>query len=114
MQTKDAGSNFPQPVPLVWRSTLQLAFGEEVLEELIDGPGDGGRGHLVDDPCLDAFEVAHQPVELVYCPEGIGHACQPATDVGQAECHVLLRVEEGLTDVQGGGGSRSQGPGQPT
>lgn len=89
-------------------------LGEEVLEELIDGPGDGRGGHLVDDPGLHAFEVARQPVELVHCPEGIGHARQPAAHIGQAEGHVLLSVEEGLTDVQGGGGGCSQGPGQPT
>lgn len=104
---------FPQPVPLVGSSTLQLVFGEEVLEELIDRPGDGGGWHLVDDPGLHTFEVPGQAIELVHRPEGIGHARQPAADVGQVEGHVLLSVEEGLTDVQGGGGGGGQGPGQP-
>lgn len=104
---------FPQPVPLVWSSIFQLALGEEVLEELIDRPRNGGGGHLVDHTRLDAFEVAGQAVELVHRPEGIGHARQPAADVGQREGHVLLSVEKGLTDIQGGRGGRGEGPGQP-
>lgn len=89
-------------------------LGEEVLEKLIDGPGNGSGGHLVDDACLYAFEVAGQPIELVHRPKGVGHARQPAADVGQVEGHILLSVKEGLTDVQGRGGGRSEGPGQPT
>ena len=104
---------FPQPTPLVGSSILQLVLGEEVLEELIDGPGDGSGRHLVDDAGLHAFEVPGQAVELVHCPEGVGHARQPAADVGQVEGHVLLSIEEGLTDVQRGGGGGGQGTGQP-
>lgn len=88
-------------------------LGEEVLEKFVDGPGDGSGGHLVDDAGVHALEVAGQAIELVYRPEGVGHAREPAVDVGQAEGHVLLSVEKGLTDVQGGGGGRGQGPGQP-
>lgn len=88
-------------------------LGEKVLEKLIDRPGNGSGGHLVDDTCLDAFEVAGEAIELIHHPEGVGHARQPAADVGQVEGHVLLSVEERLTDVQGGGGSGSEGPGQP-
>lgn len=88
-------------------------LGEKVLEELVDGPGNGSGGHLVDDAGLHAFEVAREAIELVHHPEGIGHARQPAADVGQVESHVLLSVEEGLTDVQGRGGGGGQGPGQP-
>lgn len=114
MHNQSCRRRFPQPVPLVGSSILQLVFGEEVLEELIDRPRDGGGWHLVDDPGLHTFEVPGQAVELIHRPEGIGHARQPAADVGQVEGHVLLSVEEGLTDVQGGGGGGSQGPGQPT
>lgn len=89
-------------------------LGEEVLEKLIDRPGNGSGGHLVDDARLHAFEVARQAIKLVHGPESIGHARKPATDVGQVEGHVLLSVEEGLTDVQWGGGGRSQGPSQPS
>lgn len=88
-------------------------LGEEVLEELVDGPGDGSGRHLVDDAGLHALEVARQAVELVHRPEGVGHARQPAADVGQVEGHVLLSVEEGFTNVQRGGSGCSQGPGQP-
>lgn len=108
------GHRSPQPVPLVWSSILQLALGEEVLKKLIDRPGDGRGGHLVDDTRSHAFEVAGQAVEPVHRAESVGHARQPAADVGQVEGHVLLSVEEGLTDVQRGGGGRGKGPGQPT
>lgn len=104
---------FPQPVPLVWSSIFQLALGEEVLEELINRPRNGGGGHLVDDTRLDAFEVAGQAVELVHRPEGIGHARQPAADVGQREGHVLLSVEKGLTDVQGVVAAAARAPASP-
>lgn len=106
-------SHCPQPVPLVWSSILQLVLGEEVLEKLVDRPGDGSRGHLVDDTGLYAFEVAGQAIEPVHHPKGVGHAREPAADVGQVEGHVLLSVEKGLTDIQRGGGGRGQGPGQP-
>lgn len=89
-------------------------LGEEVLEKLIDGPGNGSGRHLVENTGLHAFEVARQAVELVHRPESVGHARQPATDVGQVEGHVLLSVEEGLTHVQGGGGGCGEGPGQPS
>lgn len=104
----------PQPIPLVWRSILQLVLGEKVLEKLVDRPGNGSGRHLVDDAGLYALKVAGQAIELVHHPERVGHARQPAADVGQAEGHVLLSVEEGLTDVQGGGGGRGKGPSQPS
>lgn len=88
-------------------------FGEEVFEKLIDRPGNGSGGHLVDDTGLHALEVARQAVELVHGPESVGHARQPAADVGQVEGHVLLGVEEGLAHIQWGGGGCGEGPRQP-
>lgn len=35
---------------------VRLVLSQKVLEELIDGPGDGCRRHLIDDSGLDAFE----------------------------------------------------------
>lgn len=110
--TKDVRTTSHCPIPLVQSSILQLPLRKDVLEELINGPGDGGGRHLVDDSSLDAFEIAGKAVELVHRPEGIGHARQPAADVGQGESHVLLRVEEGFADVQRGGGSCGQRPSQ--
>lgn len=72
--TKDAGTTSHCPVPLVQSSILQLPLRKEILEELINGPGDGGGRHLVDDSGLDAFEVPGKAIELVHRPEGIGHA----------------------------------------
>lgn len=72
--TKTCRNHFPLPVPLVQSSTLQLPLRKEILEELINRPGDGGGRHLVDDSSLNAFEVPSKAVELVHCPEGIGHA----------------------------------------
>lgn len=111
-RNKRCWNHFPLPVPLVQSSILQLPLRKEILEELIDGPGDGCGRHLVDDSRIETFEKASKAVELVYHPEGVGHARQPATDIGQGERHVLLRVEEGLADIQRGGGSCSQRTGQ--
>lgn len=72
--TKDAGTTSHCPVPLVQSSILQLPLRKEILEELINRPGDGGGRHLVDDSSLNAFEVPSKAVELVHRPEGIGHA----------------------------------------
>ena len=59
--------------PHVLRSPLVvLAFGESVLEELIDRPADGCGGHLIDDPCLGSLEEALQAAQPVNCPEGVG------------------------------------------
>lgn len=74
-------------------------LGKEVLEEPIDGPGDGHGEHLVDDLGLYASEVARQPIELVHCPEGISHAQQLTANIGQTEGHVLLSWRGGLRRV---------------
>lgn len=72
--TKDAGTTSHCRVPLVQSSILQLPLRKEILEELINGPGDGGGRHLVNDSSLDPFEVPGKAVQLVHRPEGIGHA----------------------------------------
>lgn len=74
LESKRFWNHLPQPGPLVWSSTVQLVLREDVLEELVDRPGDGRGGDLVDDPGLDALEVAGQAVEPVHRPEGVGHA----------------------------------------
>lgn len=53
---------------------LVLVFGDNVLEELVDGPADGSGGHLVYDPSLNAFEVSRQAAKPVDSPEGMAEA----------------------------------------
>lgn len=97
-------------------------LGEDVLEELVDGPADGGGGHLVDDPGLDAPEERRNAPHPVDGPEGLAQAGDVAA-AGHGGPHgaarrlrldhvdglSLLRVEEGLADVQGGGGGGGHG-----
>ncbi|RLV86537.1 hypothetical protein DV515_00015912 [Chloebia gouldiae] len=86
-------------------------LGEEVLEELVHGPGDGRGGHLVNDPSLDASEEAGNPSQLVNGAEGVGHARQVPLDLEGAQGRVLLRVEQRLAHVQGRGGGGGHGSG---
>lgn len=96
---------------------VAFVLGKSVLEELVDRPADGCGGHLVDDPCLDPLEEAPQAAQPVNRPEGVGQARDVSVGsfvvVGRgAERDGLLRVEEGLADIQRGGGGGRDGPGQ--
>jgi len=88
---------------------LLLALGEDVFEELVDGPGDRRRGHLINDPRLDPSEVGGHAAHLVHRPEGIGHACDVSADVG-AQGQGLLGVEQRFANVQRRSGSGSDSP----
>lgn len=88
---------------------LVLLLGQKVLEELVHRPGDGSGGHLVYDASLDAFEESCQATEAVHCPEGVGHSRQVAADVHRGERHVLLGVEQRLTNVERRGDGRGDG-----
>lgn len=92
---------------------LVLVFGDEVLEELVDGPADGGGGHLVYDPRLYAFEVSRQTAMPIDSPEGVAEARDASFSLADGvESQRLLRVEQGLANVQWGGGSSGDGSGQ--
>lgn len=95
---------------------VAFVLGESVLEELVDWPADGCGGHLVDHPRLDPLEEALQATQPVNCLEGVGQAWDLSVGSfvggGGSERARLLRVEQGLADIQGRGGSGGDGPGQ--
>lgn len=96
-------------IPLV-SALLVLVFGDDVLEELVDGPADGGGGHLVYDPGLYAFEVCRQAAKPIDSPEGVAEARDVSFSLADGvDSQTLLRVEQGLANVQRGGGGGCDG-----
>lgn len=93
---------------------LVLVFGDNVLEELVDGPADGSRGHLVYDPGLNAFEVSRKAAKPVDSPEGMAEARDLSFALADGiERQRLLRVQQRLANVQwrgdgGGDGARQR------
>lgn len=50
---------------------LVLALGDDVFEELVDGPADGCGGHLVNDTGLDALEEGRHASHPVHRPKSL-------------------------------------------
>ncbi len=90
---------------------LVLVFGDNVLEELIDRPADGSRGHLVYDPGLNAFEVSGKAAKPVDSPEGMAEARDLSFALADGiERQRLLRVQQRLANVQWRGDGGGDGP----
>lgn len=58
-----------------------LPLRDDVFEELVDGPADGRRGHLVDDPRLHAFEEGWHAAHPVHRPKSLAQA---GDEIGRA------------------------------
>jgi hypothetical protein len=67
---------------------------QQILEELVRGPADRRRRHLVHHPRLQPPEISHRPAEPVHLLHGLDQALGGA---------LLLRVEQRLADVERGG-----------
>lgn len=108
-----------------------LALGDDVFEELVDGPADGCGGHLVDDPGLDALEEGDGAAHSVDSPKSLAQTGDMAAPGGRGSgCRAnpsgrrrglgldhmyglsLLGVEKGLANVEGRGDSGGEGSGQ--
>lgn len=83
-----------------------LPFGDDVFEELVDGPADGGGGHLVDDSGLDALEERRGSSGPVHCPKRLAqtgdvpglHRARPALRLDHRRLS-LLRVQQRFAHV---------------
>lgn len=62
--------------------SLVLPLGDDVFEELVDRPADGGGGHLVDDPGLDAFKEGRHATHPVHGPKSLAKARDVAAACG--------------------------------
>lgn len=95
-----------------------LPFGDDVFEELVDGPADGRGGHLIDDSSLDAFEERRGSSGPVDSPKRLPQARNVPTPHGTRSLRLdhdglgLLGVQQRLAHIQGGGGRGGEGSGQ--
>ena len=90
------------------RVLLVFVLGDDVLEELVHRPRDGGGRCLVHDARLQPAEESQESLELVDRPERRGHAVDARDPLPGA---LLLGVEQRLAHVQRHRGCRGNGPG---